>query len=57
MNRLPLALLLLALAAGLRFGSLKSGGGNLLLVSVATPLVRDSGIDKLLLVLGNSVGF
>jgi hypothetical protein len=43
--------------AGLRFGALKSGGGNLLLVSVATPLVRDPGIDKLLLVLGNSLGF
>ena len=43
--------------AGLRFGALKSGGGNLLMISVATPLVRDPGIDKLLLVLGNSVGF
>ena len=43
--------------AGLRFGSLKSGRGNLLLVSVAMPLIREPGIDRLLLVLGNSVGF
>jgi hypothetical protein len=45
------------IGAGLRFGVLKSGGGNLLLVSVATPLVREPGIDRLLLVLGNSLGF
>ena len=43
--------------AGLRFGQLKSGRGNLVLVSVAMPIVRDPGIDRLLLVLGNSVGF
>ena len=43
--------------AGLRFGLLKSGRGNLVLVSVAMPIVRDPGIDRLLLVLGNSVGF
>ena len=43
--------------AGLRFGVLKSGRGNLILVSVAMPIVREPGIDRLLLVLGNSVGF
>jgi len=43
--------------AGLRFGLLKSGRGNLILVSVAMPIVREPGIDRLLLVLGNSVGF
>ncbi len=43
--------------AGLRFGLLKSSRGTLILVSVAMPLVRDPGIDRVLLVLGNSVGF
>jgi hypothetical protein len=43
--------------AGLRFGLLKSGRGNLILVSVAMPVVREPGIDRLLLVLGNSMGF
>jgi hypothetical protein len=43
--------------AGLRFGLLKSGRGNLVLVSVAMPIVRDPGIDRVLLVVGNAVGF
>ena len=43
--------------AGLRFGLLKSSRGSLILVSVAMPLVRDPGIDRVLLVLGNSVAF
>ena len=43
--------------AGLRFGLLKSGRGSLILVSVAMPVVREPGIDRLLLVLGNSMGF
>ena len=43
--------------AGLRFGLLKSSRGTLILVSVAMPLVREPGIDHVLLVLGNSVGF
>jgi hypothetical protein len=43
--------------AGIRFGLLKSGRGNLILISAAMPIVRDPGMDRVLLVLGNSLGF
>lgn len=45
------------IGAGLRFGMLKSGRGTLLLASVAMPLVREPGMDRILVVLGNAVGF
>jgi len=43
--------------AGLRFGSVKSAGGGLAQVSIAMPLVREAGMDRVQLVLGNVVGF
>jgi hypothetical protein len=43
--------------AGLRFGSLKGAHGNILEASLAFPLVREPGMDRVQLVLGNSVGF
>jgi hypothetical protein len=45
------------IGAGLRFGNLKSARGRLLQVSVAMPLVRDPGVDRVLLVLGNPIAF
>ena len=42
---------------GLRFGRPKSARGSLLQVSVAMPIAPDAGVDRLLVVLGNSVGF
>jgi hypothetical protein len=45
------------IGAGLRFGNLKSAYGRLLQVSVAMPIVRDPGVDRALLVLGNSIAF
>jgi hypothetical protein len=44
------------IGGGLRFGASKSGG-NLIQISIATPLVREPDIDRLLLVLGNAVSF
>ena len=43
--------------AGLRFGNLKSAYGRLLQVSLAMPLVREPGMDRVLLVLGSPVTF
>jgi hypothetical protein len=43
--------------AGLRFGNLKSAFGRLLQVSLAMPLVREPGMDRVLLVLGSPVPF
>jgi hypothetical protein len=41
----------------LRFGSLKGPHNNVLQVSVAMPVVRDAGMDRALLVLGNRLQF
>ena len=43
--------------AGLRFGSLKGGQRSVIQASVAFPLVRDEGMDRAVLVLGNAVRF
>jgi len=42
---------------GLRFGSLKGSRGNVIQASIAVPLVREPGMDRVLLVLGNTVRF
>ncbi len=43
--------------AGLRFGSLKGGQNSVVQASVAFPLVRDKGMDRALVVFGNTVRF
>lgn len=43
--------------AGLRFGSLKGGQRSVIQASVAFPLVPDEGMDRAVLVLGNTVRF
>ncbi len=43
--------------AGLRFGSLKGGQRSVVQASVAFPLVRDEGMDRAVVVLGNTVRF
>jgi hypothetical protein len=45
------------IGAGLRFGNLKSAHSRLLQVSLAMPLVREPGMNRVLLVLGSPVGF
>jgi hypothetical protein len=45
------------IGAGLRLGRLKSGRVSPLHLSLAMPIVRDPGVDRLLLVFGNSVTF
>jgi hypothetical protein len=42
---------------GLRFGSLKGSRGNVMQASLAVPVVRDAGLARVQLVLGNSVRF
>jgi hypothetical protein len=42
---------------GLRFGDLKSSLGRIVLITVATPLVREPGMDRYQLVVGNIVKF
>jgi len=42
---------------GLRFGDLKSSLGRIVLITVATPLVREPGLDRYQLVVGNIVKF
>lgn len=43
--------------AGLRFGSLKGGQRSVIQASIAFPIVRDEGMDRAVLVLGNAVRF
>jgi hypothetical protein len=45
------------LGGGLRFGDLKSSLGRVFLVTVAYPLVRDPGMDRYQVVIGNVVKF
>lgn len=42
---------------GLRFGNLKSAFGRVIQVTVAAPLVREPGMDRYLIVVGNVVRF
>ncbi len=45
------------IGGGLRFGNLKSARSRLLQLSVAVPIVREPGMDRLLLVLGSPITF
>lgn len=45
------------LGGGLRFGDLKSSLGRVFLITVAYPLVRDPGMDRSQLVVGNIIRF
>jgi len=47
----------LDVGGGLRFGDLKSSLGRVFLITVAFPLVREPGIDRYQLVIGNVVKF
>ena len=42
---------------GLRFGSLKGGQSSIVQASVAFPLVRNAGMSRAVMVLGNAVRF
>ena len=45
------------IGGGLRFGLVRGPRNNVLQASLAFPLVREPGIDRVFLVLGNTVRF
>ncbi len=45
------------MGGGFRFGDLKSSLGKVVLLTVAFPLVREPGLDRYQLVVGNVVHF